>query len=192
MRLRDRLTEDFNARVNQLHRLVDLGFPEFTRYVKSLDSELASAILHEYPTAQAFVGVSAKRLAKLCYDGRHKVGPELAAERELSHGGWATIVSARNVVEARVLVTDRMPALKVQGKVIHQIGLPYHWGPNGYSTGDSANDLMSIALDPNVHIQEVKAITADIRPGRRPRGPERMELVREYRRRARITEQTGV
>jgi len=121
-----------------------------------------------------------------------EVGPELAAERELSHGGWATIVSARNVVEARVLVTDRMPALKVQGRVIHQIGLPYHWGPNGYSTGDSANDLMSIALDPNVHIQEVKAITADIRPGRRPRGPERMELVREYRRRARITEQTGV
>src|SRR5699024_8571097 len=41
-----------------------------------------------------------------------EVGPELAAERELSHGGWATIVSARNVVEARVLVTDRMPALK--------------------------------------------------------------------------------
>lgn len=78
VRLRDRLTADFNARVNQLHRLVDLGFPEFTRYVKSLDSELASAILHEYPTAQAFVGVSAKRLAKLCYDGRHKVGPELA------------------------------------------------------------------------------------------------------------------
>ena len=121
-----------------------------------------------------------------------EVGPELAAERELSHGDWATIVSARNVIEARVLVTDRMPALKVQGRVIHQIGLPYHWGPNGYSTGDSANDLMSIALDPNVHIQEVKAITADIRPGRRPQGPERMELVREYRRRAKITEQTGV
>ena len=78
VRFRDRLTEDFTARINQLHRLVDLGFPEFTRYVKSLDSELASAILHEYPTAQAFVGVSARRLAKLCYDGRHKVGTELA------------------------------------------------------------------------------------------------------------------
>jgi transposase len=78
VRFRDRLTEDFQARVNQLHRLVDLGFPEFTRYVKSLDSELASAVLHEYPTAQAFVGVSSRRLAKLCYDGRHKVGAELA------------------------------------------------------------------------------------------------------------------
>jgi transposase len=57
---------------------VDLGLPEFTRYLRSLDSELASAILHEYPTAEAFLGLPWKRLAKLCYDGRHKVGEEIA------------------------------------------------------------------------------------------------------------------
>lgn len=51
VRLRDRLVQDFGDRVRQLHRLVDLGFPEFTRYVKGLDSELAAAILYEYPTA---------------------------------------------------------------------------------------------------------------------------------------------
>jgi len=78
VRLRERLLQDFGDRVRQLHRLVDLGFPEFTRYVKSLDSELASAILHDYPTAAAFRGVSAKRLAALRYDGRHQVGAELA------------------------------------------------------------------------------------------------------------------
>jgi transposase len=78
VRLRDRVVQDFGDRVRQLHRLVDLGFPEFTRFVKTLDSELATALLHEHPTAQAFVGVSVKRLAKLCYDGRHKVGRELA------------------------------------------------------------------------------------------------------------------
>jgi transposase len=80
VRLRDRLVQDFGDRVRQLHRMVDLGFPEFTRYVKSLDSELATSILHDYPTAQAFRGVSAKRLAQLRYDGRHHVGPELARE----------------------------------------------------------------------------------------------------------------
>jgi transposase len=80
VRLRDRIVQDFGDRVRQLHRLVDLGFPEFTRFVKTLDSELATAVLHEYPTAQAFVGVSVKRLAKLCYDGRHKVGRELAED----------------------------------------------------------------------------------------------------------------
>lgn len=78
VRFRDRLLQDFGDRVRQLHRLVDLGFPEFTRYVRSLDSELAAAILHEYPTAEAFLGLPWKRLAKLCYDGRHKVGEELA------------------------------------------------------------------------------------------------------------------
>ena len=78
VRLRDRLMQDFGDRVRQLHRLVDLGFPEFTRYVRSLDSELATAILHEHPTAEAFLGLPWKRLAKLCYDGRHKVGEEIA------------------------------------------------------------------------------------------------------------------
>ena len=78
VRLHDRLTQDFTDRVRQLHRLVDLGFPEFTRHVRTLDSELASAILHDYPTAAAFHGVSVQRLAKLRYDGRHRVGAELA------------------------------------------------------------------------------------------------------------------
>lgn len=78
MRLRDRLTQDLGDRVRQLHRAVNLGFPEFTRHVRTLDSELATAILHEYPTAEAFLGLPWKRLAKLCYDGRHKVGEEIA------------------------------------------------------------------------------------------------------------------
>src|SRR5262249_13291924 len=72
-----RMVQDFTDRKNQLHRLVDLGFPEFTRYVKTLESELATAILHEYPTATAFPAMP-RRLSQLCYDGRHSVGAELA------------------------------------------------------------------------------------------------------------------
>src|SRR6266545_1010142 len=78
--LRQRLLQDFGDRVRQLHRLVDLGFPEFTRYVRTLDSELASAILRDYPTAAAFRGVSVRRLAALRYDGRHHVGLDLARQ----------------------------------------------------------------------------------------------------------------
>ena len=114
-----------------------------------------------------------------------EVSPQLAAERGLTHGGWATIVSSRAAIEARVLVTDRIPPLTVQGRVVHQVGLPYHWGSRGMSTGDSANDLFPLTLDPNVHIQEVKAATCDVRPGRRPRGPALLELVESYRRGAR-------
>ncbi|SFY52123.1 Formate dehydrogenase, nitrate-inducible, major subunit [Streptomyces sp. F-1] len=120
-----------------------------------------------------------------------EVSPELAAERSLEHTGWATIVSARGVIEARVLVTDRMAPLTVHGRRLHQVGLPYHWGPNGYTTGDAANELLHLSLDPNTHIQEAKAIAVDIRPGRRPRGPASLELVRAYRARAGIDEHTG-
>jgi transposase len=77
VRLRDRMVQDFVDRKNQLHRLVDLGFPEFTRHVKTLESELATAILHEHPTAAAFP-VMPRRLSQLCYDGVHTVGGELA------------------------------------------------------------------------------------------------------------------
>jgi formate dehydrogenase major subunit len=121
-----------------------------------------------------------------------EVSPQLAAARGLQHRNWATIVTARGAVEARVMVTSRMTPLTVDGRTIHQIGLPYHWGPNGLSTGDSMNELSAVVLDPNVHIQEVKALTADIRPGRRPRGADLPPFLEEYRRRAGITERTGM
>ncbi|MFJ2647476.1 formate dehydrogenase [Streptomyces sp. NPDC087420] len=120
-----------------------------------------------------------------------ELSPQLAAERGLEHGGWATIVTARGAVEARVMVTSRLTPLTVHGRTVHQIGLPFHWGPNGLSTGDAANELVAMALDPNAHIQEDKALTADIVAGRRPRGPALPELVAEYRRRAGISEETG-
>jgi len=120
-----------------------------------------------------------------------EVSPELAAERALEHLGWATITTARSAIEARVLVTERMTPLTVQGRQLHQVGLPYHWGKNGLSTGDAANELVSIALDPNVHIQETKAATCDIQPGRRPRGPALLEHVAQYQRRAGIDDTTG-
>ena len=113
-----------------------------------------------------------------------EVSPALARERNLSHGEWATIVTARAAIEARVLVTDRVFDLQLDGRIARVVGLPYHWGSRGIARGDSANDLLSIVTDPNVHIQEDKAATCDIFPGRRPRGPALTELVNEYRRRA--------
>jgi formate dehydrogenase major subunit len=110
-----------------------------------------------------------------------EVSPELAAERGLEHGDWATIVTMRTAIEARVMVTERIKPLQFDGRVVHQIGLPYHWGYGGESKGDSANDVFGIVLDPNVHIQEVKAASADIIPGRRPRGKALPEFVAGYR-----------
>ncbi|MDQ2817057.1 MAG: molybdopterin-dependent oxidoreductase, partial [Candidatus Eremiobacteraeota bacterium] len=118
-----------------------------------------------------------------------EVSPQLADQRGLRNGGWATIVSARTAIEARVLVTQRMAPLRVGGRSVHQVGLPYHWGWRGLTSGGAANDLFSVVLDPNVHIQEVKAATCDIRPGRRPSGAQLLALVAEYRDRARAQRQ---
>jgi formate dehydrogenase major subunit len=113
-----------------------------------------------------------------------EVSPELAAERGLEAGGWATIVTSRAAIEARVMVTERIKPLALNGDLVHQVGVPYHWGGRGLATGDVVNDLFSLALDPNVHIQEVKAATCDIVPGRRPRGAALPEFVASYRTRA--------
>ncbi|MDQ1750397.1 MAG: formate dehydrogenase major subunit [Pseudonocardiales bacterium] len=122
-----------------------------------------------------------------------EISPALAAERGLTHLGWATIVTARAAIEARVMVTERVVPLAVGGRTVHQVGLPYHWGvgEDAVVTGDSANDLFGVVLDPNVHIQESKVASCDIRPGRRPTGPALLEYVAEYRRRAGITVETG-
>jgi formate dehydrogenase major subunit len=98
-----------------------------------------------------------------------EVSPHLARERNLTNGGWATITTARGEIECRVLVTERMRPLKVgkKGRIVHQIGLPYHWAGRGLSTGDPANELISFVADPNVSIQESKALTGNIEGGRR-------------------------
>ena len=76
-RLRERLAADFASRLRQSHRAVD-GFPEFTRHVRTLQNQLAATILSRYPTAASFRGVSVKKLARIVYDGSHKIGEELA------------------------------------------------------------------------------------------------------------------
>ena len=101
---------------------------------------------------------------------------------------WAHVVTARAAIEARVLVTERLTPLRIEGRTVHQLWLPYHFGSEGLVTGDAANDLIGITLDPNVLIQESKVGTCDIQPGRRPAGKALLAYVAEYRRRAGLGE----
>ncbi|HET9692674.1 MAG TPA: hypothetical protein VFP61_16115, partial [Acidimicrobiales bacterium] len=68
--------------------------------------------------------------------------------------------------------------------LVHQVGLPYHWGWRGLSKGDAANELTPAALDSNVHIPEQKVASCDILPGRRPRGPGLPKMVEDHYSRA--------
>jgi formate dehydrogenase major subunit len=115
------------------------------------------------------------------------VSPQLAADRGLTHNDWCHVITSRTAVQARVMVTERIRPLRVQGQVVHQVWMPYHFGGGGLATGDVMNDLLGIVADPNVHIQESKVATCDVRPGRRPTGAALLAYVEDYRRRAGIS-----
>ncbi len=95
-----------------------------------------------------------------------EVSPELASEKGIVNGGWLTVRSARNTIEARAIVTHRLHPMTLDGKQVHQIGIPFHWGYAGESVGSIANDLVALSAEPNVSIQEDKAFACDVVAGR--------------------------
>ena len=112
-----------------------------------------------------------------------EISPELAADARLEHGGWATITTPRGIIEARVMVTPRMRPMWVEGRTVHQVGLPYHWGYKGMVKGDVINDLLAISEEPNVRIMETKALVCNIQPGRRSQGEAALDELQAQMRR---------
>jgi formate dehydrogenase major subunit len=95
-----------------------------------------------------------------------EISPELAAEKGIENGGWLTVRSARGAIEARALVTRRLRPFQIAGRLVHQVGIPFHWSFAGESVGDTANDLVALSAEPNVSIQEDKAFGVDVFAGR--------------------------
>jgi formate dehydrogenase major subunit len=100
-----------------------------------------------------------------------ELSPELAAEKGIEHGGWMTVTSPRGTIEARAMVTRRIKPLRINGRVVHQVGLPFHWGFSGECVGGQANDLTALLVEPNVSMHEAKAFTVDVRAGRATNAP---------------------
>jgi formate dehydrogenase major subunit len=70
----------------------------------------------------------------------------------------------------KALVTDRMAPLQHGDRAIHQVGVLWHFGWEGFAKGDIANVLTSVVGDPNTSIHEGKALTCNLRRGRRRDG----------------------
>ena len=103
-----------------------------------------------------------------------ELSPELAAERGIEHGGWCTVASPRGEIEGRAMVTRRIKPMIVEGRVIHQVGIPFQWGYAGETVGGIANDLTSLVADPNVSMHEAKVFACKVRAGQtdhQPRTP---------------------
>lgn len=135
-------------------------------YARSPDARfpyvLTTYRLTEHHTSGAMSRTLA-HLAELQPELFAELSPELAAEIGIMNGDCVVIATARGEIEARALVTARMPSLDVQGRRVHQVGLPYHWGGRGLVTGDVVNDLVAISEEPNVRIMESKALTCGVR-----------------------------
>ena len=112
-----------------------------------------------------------------------EISPELAKQLGVVHRGWVTVVTARGIVEARAMVTSRIRPVQLNGRTVHQIALPYHWGYKGLVKGDSANDLIALSEEPNVRIMESKALLCNVLPGRRQHGPRALQQLENLARR---------
>jgi formate dehydrogenase major subunit len=64
------------------------------------------------------------------------------------------------------MVTRRLRPLLIEGRIVHQIGIPFHWAFAGEVVGANANDLTSLVADPNVSMHECKAFACRVAAGR--------------------------
>jgi len=104
-------------------------------------------------------------LAELFESHFFEVSPQLASEKGIKNGEVCTIITPRGKIHVKAMVTERFQPFTIDGKKMHQIGIPWHWGYNGISKGDVTNDLSANVGDPNVFIQETKAFVCDVRKG---------------------------
>ncbi len=91
-----------------------------------------------------------------------ELGPELAQEKGIQNLDWVRISTPRGKIKAKALVTRRLRPFKIGGKVVHHVGMPWHWGYQGIVTGDAVNELTSLVGDPNVSIHEGKAFVCNV------------------------------
>jgi formate dehydrogenase major subunit len=109
-------------------------------------------------------------LAELHHSHFAEISHELARELKIDNGEKVTVLSPRGKVHVTAMVTNRLKPFTINGKTVHQIGVPWHWGWKGIedlpgSKGDITNDLSATVGDPNVYIQETKAFVCNVKKG---------------------------
>lgn len=94
-----------------------------------------------------------------------EIGEELAAEKGIKQGGWVRVWSKRGSVKAKAVVTKRIQPLICDGKKVHVVGVPLHWGFTGRAKkGFGPNSLTPFVGDANIETPEFKAYQVNIEP----------------------------
>jgi len=91
-----------------------------------------------------------------------EISPEHAAEIGVKNTEFVVISTPRGSIHAKALVTRRIRPYQLKEKVVHHVGLPWHWGYKGLTTGDVVNNLSALVGDPNVTIHEAKVFVCQV------------------------------
>lgn len=153
--LRSPIARDFPRPDNRYHDAGDPRFPYVITTYRLTEHHTAGGMSRWVPW-----------LAELQPHGFVELSPELATEHGINNGDWVTVSTLRGEAEALAMVTRRMQPLKVEGRTVHQVGMPWHYGFGGLAQGGIANDLSSLIEDPNSRIHEGKSFTCNLRKGR--------------------------
>ena len=94
-----------------------------------------------------------------------EISEDLAKEKGIKNGGWVRVWSKRGAVKAKTVVSKRIATLKCDGKTVHIVGIPLHWGFIGETKpGFGPNSLTPYVGDANIETPEYKAFLVDIEP----------------------------
>lgn len=92
-----------------------------------------------------------------------EISEELAKEKGIKSGGWVRVWSKRGSIKAKAVVTKRIVPLQCDGKPVHIVGIPLHWGFTGAAKkGFGPNMLTPYVGDANIETPEYKAFLVDI------------------------------
>jgi formate dehydrogenase major subunit len=91
-----------------------------------------------------------------------ELSPEHAGEIGVANLDRVAVATPRATIHAKALVTRRIRPFVIDGKVVHHVGMPWHWGYKGVVRGDVVNDLSALVGDPNVTIHEAKVFVCSV------------------------------
>ncbi len=147
---------------DQRNELAPVGSPDYPYVITTyrLTEHHLSGVMSRY----------LPMLAELHYAHFTEISHELAKELGIANGDMVTVSSPRGKIHVKAMVTHRIKPFLINGKTVHQIGVPWHWGWKGVeglpgSKGDITNDLSATVGDPTVFIQETKAFVCNVKKG---------------------------
>ncbi len=92
-----------------------------------------------------------------------EISTGLADRLGIKNGQKVEVTTARGSICGKACVTERLQPLRVDGKVVEMIALPWHWGFVGLSCGCSTNLCTIDALDPNASMPEFKTALCNVK-----------------------------